>query len=185
MPVRYCRNQPFCKLSMLFFPYWNKVVGRLIPQQFGIFVGARPRTQALDIAHALQLVVEKGLDDCSNATLAQCDAQTYFDELRALRICRWLVTRGCSPEDVACLVRAQMVPRVIPHAGGSAVPIVNRSKRGLTGSRTALMLARILVEEVMNDRAESWKTWGFRCDESRLRAASCIDNVFACSNTPE
>ena len=31
------------------------------------FVGARPRTQTLDIAHGLQTIIEKGLDDIRHA----------------------------------------------------------------------------------------------------------------------
>ena len=45
--------------------YWNKIIDVLVPQPFGVFVGARPNTRALDIAHSLQLVIECGLDQRS------------------------------------------------------------------------------------------------------------------------
>ena len=141
--------------------YWNAVLDHLIVQPFGIFIGARPQTQALDIAHALQLVVERGLDDGSRAVLAQCDIQTFFDELHVLKICRWLVGCGHQAKDVACLLRCQMMPRVFLDIGAGPVRIDSRAIGGLTGSRTALMLARVPVETTLRDRSPIWKEWGF------------------------
>ena len=50
------------------------------------WVGARPFTQALDITHGLHLAIERGLDDRSQAAIAQSDIETYYDSLPVVRI---------------------------------------------------------------------------------------------------
>ena len=52
-------------------------VCRAFPAVDGTFIGARPQTQALDIAHGLQSVVEKELDNKSEGAVAQMDIQSY------------------------------------------------------------------------------------------------------------
>ena len=77
--------------------------------------------------------------DADNGTaVAQSDVSSYFDALPVLRIAEWMVEKGGSPSDVASLVRFQMMPTVRLHvAEGVSVMIQNRSKGGLTGTRTA------------------------------------------------
>eukprot|EP00959_Pyramimonas_sp_CCMP1952_P369337 7736181-Pyramimonas_sp.AAC.1 len=45
------------------------------------WVGARPFTQALDITHALHLLIERGLDDHSQSAVAQSDIEACYDSL--------------------------------------------------------------------------------------------------------
>ena len=85
------------------------IIVRALPQQSGCFVGARPNTQALDIAHSLQLVVEKGLDNGSRAALAQSGVQTFFDQLDIPLICQWLLSNGCSLGDISCVLRQKLL----------------------------------------------------------------------------
>ena len=67
---------------------------RILPQVPECFVGARPRTQVLDITHGIQSVIEKGLDDFGSAACAQCDIQQFYDSLPLVRIFGWLVAQG-------------------------------------------------------------------------------------------
>ena len=44
-----------------------------------VYVGGRPFTQCLDIAHGAQLTIEKGLDLRSTASTSQADVRQFFD----------------------------------------------------------------------------------------------------------
>ena len=76
-----------------------------------------PKTQCLDIAHGLQSVIEKGLDDHGSRAVAQCDIQCYYDSLPVLKIARWMLTAGIEPSLVACALQHQMLPKVDLGAG--------------------------------------------------------------------
>lgn len=164
-----------------------------LPPSLEAFVGARQKTQCLDIAHALQTVIEKGIDDHGNAAIAQQDIQQFYDSLPLLRICCWMVARGLSWAWAACVLRVQLLPRVTLRSGAAVAAIVNRCIGGLTGSRVAGVLARIPVESVFANRSSVWRKWGYpletehvkRSDKSCrvLCAASWVDNIFSVSDS--
>ena len=72
--------------------FFGPRIDGLFPPIVGCWVGARAGTQALDIAHGFQTVIEKGLDMKSDAGIAQEDIQTFYDTMQVLRIVRWLGT---------------------------------------------------------------------------------------------
>ena len=82
-----------------------------------LFIGGFEGTQCLDIAHGLQTVIEKGLDNFGAAAMAQADIEKYYDSLPVLRIARWLVSNGTPAYHAACLVRHQMCPRIALRSG--------------------------------------------------------------------
>ena len=47
----------------------------------GVFVGARPKTQELDVTHVLQTAVEKAIDNRSQGCIAQGDVEKYYDNI--------------------------------------------------------------------------------------------------------
>ena len=57
------------------------------PKVPGAFIGARPKTQTLDIAHGVHLVLEKGLDCRSMAAAAQMDIAKYYDTISLVLVC--------------------------------------------------------------------------------------------------
>ena len=107
----------------------------------GVFFGARPFTQTLDIAHGLQAVIEKGLDDHSKGATAQMDIARCYDSIRLLPIVRWLQRRGLPTPVCAALLRQRMLPRVVLKIGQKIgqiqAGVVNRSVGSLTGARVA------------------------------------------------
>ena len=117
------------------------------------FIGARPLTQTLDIAHGVQFVIEKCLDDKSQGGVAQMDVEKYYDSLDGLLICRWLEGHGVPRSICACALRHQILPQVRLCAGSACVPIPYRTIGTLTGSRVAGALGRIPVEATISDRA--------------------------------
>ena len=54
-------------------------VRTLLPCVPECFIGAVPGTQCLDVAHGLQSVIEKGLDNFGAAAVAQSDIEKYYD----------------------------------------------------------------------------------------------------------
>ena len=168
----------------------------VLPSVPECFVGARPRTQCPDIAHALQSVMEKGLDDHSNAAVAQRDIEKYYDSLPVLLLVQWLVDRGLSINLALCLLRHQLCPLVTISVGSSQVAISGRTIGGLTGSRVAGLLGRIPVEDIMFQRCGVWRKWGYWLNPKdyddpaapnavsvSLCCCSYVDNLFAVSRS--
>ena len=159
-------------------------VNMLLPPVPDCFIGARPKTQCLDIAHGLQSVLEKGLDKFGDAAVAQCDIEKFYDSLPVLLIMRWLVSRGVPASRVACVVRHQMCPRVVLQFGGSEeVTVSNRTIGGLTGSRTAGFLGRIPVEAIIAERREFWTRFGFHAGNDVFSVCTWVDNIFSASDS--
>ena len=161
----------------------------LLPRVPECLVAGRPFTQVLDIAHGVQSVLEKGLDDFGCAAAAQCDIQQFYDSLPLVSIFLWLVGNGVPQGLAAAALRHQACPRIVLLAGAANAPIQNRCIGGLTGSRVAGVLARIPVESTFVERAPVWRKWGFPVQMkdgiwASLCCASYIDNCFAVSRTP-
>ena len=156
------------------------------------FVGAQPKTQCLDIAHSLHLVIEKGIDMHGAGAIAQSDIQQFFDSIPLLKICLWMVSRGCSWMLAACVLRHQLLPKITLRVGAAHFEVHQRTIGGLTGSRVAGCMARIPVESIFVDRSLMWRQWGFALDGPGLTRdsphcrvfcmASWVDNLFAVSD---
>ena len=147
------------------------------------FIGALPRTQSLDIAHSMQYVLEKGLDNFGRAACAQSDIEKFYDSLPVLRIVRWLVSRGMSAGLAACILRHQMCPRILLSCGKATARIGKRSIGGLTGSRVAGFLGRVPVEAIASERSVHWKRWGFHFAQHTLCLSTWVDNIFSVSDS--
>ena len=159
----------------------SHIIERAMPAQMSCFIGALPKTQCLDVAHGLQFIIEKGLDDYGRGALAQADIEKYYDSLPVLSIVRWLCRQGLQENVAACILRHQMCPKVVLACGATDVPLPGRCIGGLTGSRTAGILGRIPVESIAADRHEHWKQWAFRAAGDHFCLCSWVDNLFAAS----
>ena len=144
---------------------------------------ARPKTQILDIAHGLHLALEKALDDHSRGAVAQADIEKYYDSIRLLRVVRGLVSKGCPVGLAACALRQQMVPHVSLNMSGVEVTIRGRSRGSMTGSRVAGTLARVPVEDTIQERHAHWKRWGYKCDAGTLTVSTYVDNLYSVSHS--
>ncbi len=117
--------------------------------------------------------------------MAQSDIRSYFDALPVLRIAERLVDKGAPPSDVAALVRFQMMPRVcLRISEGASATILNRSRGGLTGTRTALVMARIPVEATTALLYPRLRHLGIQViDGGSLLVATYVDNFYVVSLT--
>ena len=82
-----------------------------------------PGTPTLDIAHGLQAVIEKGLDDRSQGGIAQQDIQKYYDSVDIFLVIRWLQGRGVPVALCAAVLRHQILPQVVLNIGTCAVDL--------------------------------------------------------------
>ena len=150
----------------------------------GFYVGALPRTQTMDVAHTLQLVVDKAGDLQGNGCIAQADICQYYDNLPLARLANWLLLNGCNPATVAVCVRQQALANVCicVRDANCTLRIQHRAVGGLTGSRVAGALGRICVEETFYNFKEKWLRCGF---QNRAVAGSWVDNVYVLSDSPQ
>ena len=58
----------------------------ILPPAPGLFAGGQKYTQALDIGHSANLIMEKALDLESTGSLSQADVQRYSDNLARVPI---------------------------------------------------------------------------------------------------
>ena len=171
-------------LDAVLLVYFSPIVDRIFPRLDGIFVGAQPHTQCLDISHGLQAVIEKGLDLEGMAAVGQQDIASFYDSLPMLLVAQRLVHAGVPASAVSCLLRHQVCPSVSVQFGAVRCCISGRCMGGLTGSRVAGLIGRIPVEDMLTTRRSDWLQWRFKLDGGRaLLAASWVDNVYAASST--
>ena len=100
-------------MDLLLHRTLTRFVDTSCPPVDGCFVGALPKTQVLDIAHGLHLLVEKALDDHSNGAIAQQDIEKYYDSIRLLKAARWLLSKGAPVALVACALRHQWCQKLV------------------------------------------------------------------------
>ena len=148
-------------------------------------MGAQRHTQVRDLGHRMSLLVEKGVDDCGCAAMAQGDIARYFDSLSVLRILKWLCSRGVDLALLAAVARRQLLTGVYVCRGGERVFLKPRAEGGLTGSTTALSLARVPVESAFADLYPSCALRGFPVQGCRVVFGSWVDNIYCASQHPQ
>ena len=158
-------------------------VDQACPPIPGCFVGARPGTQALDIAHGLQAIIEKGLDDKSRSAVAQADIEKYYDSLDPILLVQWLLQHGASLAACGSILRHQMQPQVYLRIGNVRIPIHGRCVGCLTGSRVAGFLGRIPVESTISERHHTWMQWGYQTSSHTLNVCVYVDNIYSASSS--
>jgi hypothetical protein len=160
----------------------HDLVSRVCVPPAGVMFGAQKGTQVLDIAHAVQLHLQKGADNFGEAGLAQGDIATYYDSINCLKIARWIEEHEESHGKLwaSCFLRLQLLPPIQLTAGDACTFLVaGRSLGALTGSRSAVAAGRIPVETVACDVAYKWKSSGVQVGASSVTFASWVDNYYA------
>ena len=157
----------------------HQCIDSFLPVPTGVMVSARPRTQGAEVSFALQLAVEKSLDNGSKGAIAQCDVQAHYDTVNGLKVTNWLNAKGADKALTAAALRMQLVCKVSLQSGAMNIVISNRSNGSLTGSRVAGAWGRVPVEATIAKRNSSWKERGWRTTGETLTVASYVDNLFA------
>lgn len=68
----------------------HRELAHILPVPAGCWIGARPGTQPLDIAHGCSLVMEKGGDMGGTGAMAQLDVRAFYETVPTIKCCRWL-----------------------------------------------------------------------------------------------
>jgi len=161
-------------------------LARILPTYVpGCLICGQKFTQAKDIGHGAVLLMEKATDRRSAGALAQGDIKQYFDSLPVLKICVWLEKKGVDVALLAAILRHQLFTIVCVIVHAACGKLEARSKGGLTGSNTALTLARVPVESSVYDVYQTCAVKGFDLGSHRLVFATYIDNAYAMAATPE
>ena len=154
------------------------IISRLFPIPHGVWFGALPKTQVLDIAHGLSAVIEKGLDLESSGAVGQSDIRQFFDTNDILRVFEFLVLNGLSQAVAAACVRHQLLPKISLQFGNGTAVIKDRCIGSLTGSRLAGMAARVPVHHTCCIREPIWREYGFSTNTGKLTMSTYVDNLF-------
>eukprot|EP00959_Pyramimonas_sp_CCMP1952_P334685 7008680-Pyramimonas_sp.AAC.1 len=72
-----------------------------------------------------------------------------------------------------------MLPVVQLGLGSLSIPIPQRSRGSLTGSRVAGAMGRVPVESTIRERHQVWPRHGFQAAGCRLTVATYVDNIFS------
>ena len=91
------------------------------------FVGGRQHTQCLGIAHAVHLVIEKGLDMHSAGAVVTSDVKRFYDSISVVRVARLMKQRGCNHALIAAMIRCQMFPTIYCNLLSCRVVLKQRS----------------------------------------------------------
>ena len=161
------------------------------------------RTQPMDIAHAVQMLVQKGMDSESKMTVAQQDIAAYYDSID-IKICADRLvnkhgTQNCAAVAKALLAMHSMTMVEIQVSEGTHAKLPRRTSGVLTGTRTAGRLGRLPWLEVCRDRYHVWKEWSLdiayqptnqeilqgvqKREAKHLGICTWIDNFFCLSET--
>ena len=144
--------------------------------------GGNKGTQPLDITHSLSLIVEKGLDMHSAASVGQCDVKQYYDFIPLGRLGQELLRGGCPRELVGATLRLHAKPPLSLMVGSQLVTLPPRSRGVMTGAQSAGILSRIPIESVARKRWHVWREFGFHFDTSCISFGNWADNLFAASH---
>ena len=147
-----------------------------------VFVGARPKTQILDITFTCQTAVEKAIDNLSKGAIAQCDVEKYYDSLPIFKLFRWLINEGFNIAHACAIIRHQSFTTLLVSMQYSQLrpKVHGRCVGGLTGSRVAGALARIPTECMLRDLKHGFVD---KCFLGKVSLGIFIDNFFSLGNS--
>ena len=94
---------------------------------FGFLEAAKKHRQVLDVAFPSALAIERGLDSKSQMCVAQQDIEKYYDNIRVLRVARWLEQRFGCIDLVTTLVAMHSCSHVKLEVGGEPAVFTGRS----------------------------------------------------------
>ena len=132
----------------------------------------------------MQVFIEKAIDSGSHGCIAQSDIQKYYDTLPIWRILMWFLSHTAHRGKVFAALRHQVFTSIfvaVPFANASP-SIRNRCIGGLTGSRTAGVIARLPVEDAVSTHAQSWLDRGLGF-QKLISIGMWVDNAFALSDS--
>lgn len=151
-----------------------------------LHIGARRRTQTLEIAQSLSLVSEKSADRRSQGAIVQYDVATYYDTILVMMVVRDMQRAGTTYQMMAAVVRHELCVSVRVSAGCAGyVDVPQRTSGALAGSRVAGKLGRWPVEMAMRIAMSDPSVRGWSMPQGHdLLYASYVDNLYGVADSP-
>ena len=110
------------------------------------YIGNKPKTQCLDVAHVTQLVIEKGMDDQSNAAVATSDIRRLYDSINLMLVARYLLKHGCPAGLVRSVLLCQLLPKLFFNMMSCCIELRPRAIGCMTGTRVAGVVGFVIVD---------------------------------------
>jgi len=166
----------------------SAVVERWCDRHFGpmetCFLGGQRGSQVSDVVHGVALALERGSDCRGAVSCSQADVEKYFDSMSPLLTARWMVGRGFSRPLAAAIVTAQLSPAVRLDVASADFTEQDRTLGGLTGTRLAGSLGRVIMAETLQACESSLGAWALDIGHCKVAASSWIDNIYCLSASP-
>ena len=114
------------------------------------------------MVHSASFVIEKGLDRKSCGSCAQADVTKFFDRLRISLLLRSLHGIGVHGSLLGGLLRFHLDTSIHLTTGSLDLEISGKHFGVLTGTRSANLLGRIPLEDIINKHGQRWLELGFK-----------------------
>lgn len=146
----------------------HDAIDEAFSETFGVWHGGRPRTQILDITHALTLITEKALDMQGRLTIVRADVRQCYGSLFIPAILERLR-----------LQKTAIGEAVVTHQLRTKIRVGYRGIGSLTGSRIAVALGRVPVAAAIQSATTQMRPLGFKLSADRiLTACTYVDNIW-------
>ena len=149
----------------------------------GCYFGAVKGSQCADIATALQLCIEKGLDRNAKAAIADMDVANYYDSICPIVLADWALRNSVPAPLIGSMIRLVTCPRSVLTIGALRIELRPRTLGVFTGSRLAGAIGRIPLLDAAHSCITTIQPLGFPAGGQRLCFTSWVDNITAVSET--
>ena len=155
----------------------NAMIDRMFQPVYGLYEGAVPGSQTLDIAHGVQLMFEKSGDDLGRGAAAESDIRSFYDELALVRLLSWWRDQHAPFELFWPALRLQILPKITLTSGAAAARILPRVCGVQTGTRVANAMGRIPLLSVLRKTIDHLRPLGYPVQDGMLLVATWVDNI--------
>ena len=152
---------------------------------FGFLECAKKHRQCLDAVFPSSIIIERSLDNMSQATISQQDVKQYYDYLQPLKIADWIHSVMHDVELAATLLRIHVCPLIILQVASFEAVFKHRTVGMCTGSRSAGAAGRLPLLEAADSRMPVWETKCFHQCGRPFALATFVDNLIVPALTPQ
>ena len=125
------------------------------------------------------------MDRHSKMAIAQQDVEKYYDNLRGLRVVRWLSGRYECGDICATFLKMHSLPTIALRVGSQQALFRNRCVGLFTGSRSAGAAGRLPLLDVAAVRMPIWGPNALQVGRLHCCLATFVDNLLTLAETPE
>ena len=152
---------------------------------FGFLECAKKHRQCLDAVFPASIIIERSLDNFSQAAISQQDVKHYYDDLQLLKIADWIHKVIHDLELGATLLRTHICPLIFLQVAAFETLFKHRTVGMCTGCRSAIASGRLPLLETANARMAVWEKRGFNQCGKPFALATFVDNLIILAPTAQ